>query len=130
MREWTIDRLIFIWEFAVFRVLNVIRQWVDKYFNDLLEANDHQLLDQLKMFLQEIPDAGGLYQIKNSILKLIDKQVSESHWGLIPNDEIFQTIDYQDPAKKNQRPDLISDERDQIEDLDVFIVRIVCPSST
>ncbi|CAF3768719.1 unnamed protein product [Rotaria sp. Silwood1] len=86
------------------RVLNVIRQWVDKYFNDLIESNDH-VLEQLQTFLQSIPDTGGLYQFKTSILKLIDKQ----------------TIDYQDPSKKNQQQDLITDERDQIEDLDVFL---------
>ncbi|CAF3765255.1 unnamed protein product [Rotaria sordida] len=85
------------------RVLNVIRQWVDKYFSDLIESNDH-VLDHLQTFLQSIPDTGGLYQFKTSILKLIDKQ----------------TIDYQDSSKKNQQQDLISDERDQIEDLDVF----------
>jgi len=54
--------------------LNVIRQWVDKYFSDLVESNDH-VLDQLRTFLQSIPDTGGLYQFKTSILKLIDKQV-------------------------------------------------------
>ena len=32
----------------------------------------------------------------------------------------FQTLDYQDPQKKLQGRDLITDERDQIEDLDVF----------
>lgn len=56
------------------RVLNVIRQWVDKYFSDLIESNDH-VLEQLNSFLQSIPDTGGLYQFKTSILKLIDKQV-------------------------------------------------------
>ncbi|CAF4591890.1 unnamed protein product, partial [Rotaria sp. Silwood2] len=86
------------------RVLNVIRQWVDKYFSDLVESNDN-VLDQLQTFLQSIPDTGGLYQFKTSILKLIDKQ----------------TIDYQDSSKKNQQQDLISDERDQIDDLDVFL---------
>ncbi len=54
--------------------MNVIRQWVDKYFSDLVESNDH-VLDQLQTFLQSIPDTGGLYQFKTSILKLIDKQV-------------------------------------------------------
>ncbi|CAF2078747.1 unnamed protein product [Rotaria magnacalcarata] len=86
------------------RVLNVIRQWVDKYLSDLIESNDH-VLDQLQTFLQSIPDTGGLYQFKTSILKLIDKQ----------------TMEYQDPSKKNQQRDLISDERDQMEDLDVFL---------
>ena len=56
------------------RVLNVIRQWIDKYFSDLVESND-RLLERLGDFLQSIPDAGGLYQIKTSILKLVDKQV-------------------------------------------------------
>ncbi|CAF1455941.1 unnamed protein product, partial [Adineta steineri] len=86
------------------RVLNVIRQWVDKYFSDLVESNDH-ILDQLRTFLQSVSDTGGLYQFKTSILKLIDKQ----------------TIDYQDPFKKNQQQDLTSNEQDQIEDLDVFL---------
>ncbi len=63
----------------MFRVLNVIRQWVDKYFNDLVESNDH-VLDQLQTFLQSVSDTGGLYQFKTSILKLIDKQV----WVALP----------------------------------------------
>ncbi len=63
----------------MFRVLNVIRQWVDKYFNDLVESNDH-VLDQLRTFLQSVSDTGGLYQFKTSILKLIDKQV----WVALP----------------------------------------------
>jgi hypothetical protein len=63
----------------LFRVLNVIRQWVDKYFNDLVESNDH-VLDQLQTFLQSVSDTGGLYQFKTSILKLIDKQV----WVALP----------------------------------------------
>lgn len=57
-----------------FRVLNVIRQWVDKYFSDLVESNDH-VLEQLQSFLRSIPDTGGLYQFRTSILKLLDKQV-------------------------------------------------------
>ncbi|CAF4126706.1 unnamed protein product, partial [Adineta steineri] len=71
-------------------------------YNDLVESNDH-ILDQLRTFLQSVSDTDGLYQFITSILKLIDKQ----------------TIDYQDPSKKNQQQDLISNERDQIEDLDV-----------
>lgn len=62
-------------DLRIFRVLNVIRQWVDKYFNDLVESND-PLLERLKTFLQSIPDTGGFYPIKTSILKLIEKQVS------------------------------------------------------
>lgn len=57
-------------------VLNVLRQWVDKYYSDLVESNDH-VIEQLRTFLQSIPDTGGLYQFKTSILKLIDKQVME-----------------------------------------------------
>ncbi|CAF0930895.1 unnamed protein product [Adineta ricciae] len=86
------------------RVLNVIRQWVDKYFSDLVESNGY-LLDQLRNFLQSVSDTGGLYQFKTSILKLIDKQ----------------TVDYENSSKKNQQQDLINNERDQIEDLDVFL---------
>lgn len=56
------------------RVLNVVRQWVDKYFSDLVESND-PVLDELRTFLQSVSDTGGLYQFKTSILKLIDKQV-------------------------------------------------------
>jgi hypothetical protein len=33
-------------------------------------------------------------------------------------------IDYQDPLKQIQQHDLVDDERNQIEDLDVFLVRI------
>lgn len=52
----------------------MIRQWVDKYFNDLIEPDD-KLLEQLKQFIRAIPDTAGLFQIKTSILKLIEKQV-------------------------------------------------------
>ncbi|CAF0942317.1 unnamed protein product [Didymodactylos carnosus] len=83
------------------RVLNVIRQWVDKYFIDLIES-DENILEQLKQFLNQILDTGGLYKFKTSIIKLVDKQILEYH---------------QNANKEIQKP---MDIDQQIEDLDVF----------
>ncbi len=43
-------------------------------------------------------------------------------FDLLKEEYCFQTIDYQDPSKNKQQQDLLTNEQNQIDDLDVFLV--------